>query len=212
MKYIIGCGGLAKEVLFLLEEVEGSLNDFKGFIDYKPNKNKIFCRGNFFDIIDESYFLQNMNKKDEIELFLGIGDPKKIKNIQSKFNDFLFPNLIHKSIIGDFKSINLGKGNIIAPGCIFTVDISIGSFNIFNLNTTVGHDVIIQDGNIFNPGCNVSGNVNIESNNLFGTNSTILQGISIGSNNTLGASSLANKNIQNNSIMVGVPAKMLQKK
>jgi len=209
MIFIIGCGGFAKEVLFLLEEVKGSLKDFRGFIDYNPEKNKIYCRGSELDVIDEADFLNSNYKKDEIELYIGIGDPKIIKNISDKFNDYKFPNLIHRNVIKD-ESIFLGKGNIITAGCILTVDIKIGSFNIFNLNTTIGHDTVIGDSNVFNPGANISGSVIVGSENLIGTNSTILQNLKIGDNSILGAGAVLSKDLESNLIAVGIPAKPIK--
>ena len=40
--YIIGNGGLAKEVLFLCKEVYGTIENFAGFIDYKPENDNVF--------------------------------------------------------------------------------------------------------------------------------------------------------------------------
>ena len=211
MIFIIGCGGFAKEVLFLLEEVKGSLKDFKGFIDYKPKKNRISCRGSEFSVIDEADFLSGNYKKNEIELYIGIGDPKIIKTISEKFNDYKFPNLIHRNVIKD-ESVFLGQGNIITAGCILTVDIKIGSFNIFNLNTTIGHDTMISNFNVFNPGANVSGSVVVGSENLIGTNSTILQNLRIGDNSILGAVAVLSKDLGSNLIAVGIPAKPIKEK
>lgn len=210
--YIIGSGGFAKEVFFLAESVLNQSSEFCGFIDYKPKNNTLKVRGKNVPIVDEDYFLNKIKSRNGLNLYFGVGDPNLIKRLSGVFHEYNFPNLIHNNFIGDMQSIHLGNGNVITAGCVFTVDITLGSFNIFNLNTTIGHDVLIEDCNIFNPGCNVSGDVKIGSNNLFGTNSTILQGISVGSKNVLGASSLANKNIENESVMVGVPAKKLEKK
>ena len=87
--------------------------------------------------------------------------------------------------------------------------VKIGSFNVFNLNTTVGHDTVIGNYNVFNPGTNISGSTKIGNRNLFGTSSTVLQLIQIEDDNILGASSLITKNVSNKNIMVGVPAKKL---
>lgn len=209
--YIIGCGGFAKEVLFLSTNALDVSWEFKGFIDYKPKKDKINIGNIEHPVIDEDFFLENIKPSNQISIFVGIGDPKILNLISRKFGEFDFPNLIHKNFIGDLSSINMGKGNIITAGCIFTVDISVGSFNVFNLNTTVGHDTEIGSCNVFNPGVNISGSVKIGSENLFGTNSTVLQLVEIKNGNILGALSLANKNIDYNSVMVGVPAKKMEK-
>lgn len=209
--YIVGSGGFAKEVYFLAEENLDESHFFKGFIDYKPNQPSLFIRGSAEQIIDEDYFLQNIKSCPSIILFMGIGDPKLISVLAVKFEMYNFPNLFHKNFVGDRRSIEIGTGNIVTAGCIFTVDLKIGSFNIFNLHTTIGHNCVVGNCNVFNPGTNVSGGVTIGNKNLFGTNCAILQIISIGNENIIGASSLLTKSIESNHVMVGVPAKKLEK-
>jgi sugar O-acyltransferase (sialic acid O-acetyltransferase NeuD family) len=207
--YILVCGGFAKEVYFLADECLDDTYKFLGFIDFKPKNKSIMVRGNEEAVIDEDYFIENVKPSSDINIFHGIGDPILLEKLSERFQNYIFPNLIHPNFVGDKKSIQFGKGNIITAGCIFTVDIEIGSHNVFNLNTTIGHDSIIGDFNVFNPGANISGGVDIKSGNLFGTNCTVLQMLQIGKNNIIGASSLANKNIDDNCIMVGVPAKKI---
>lgn len=209
--YIIGSGGLAKEVHFLAEELLDESHDFMGFIDYKPEVKTIIVRGQVLPVIDEDFFLENMLPSGDINLYHGIGNPNLLGKLSKQFENYTFPNLIHPNFIGDRKSIQFESGNIITAGCVFTVDIKIGSHNIFNLNCTIGHDTAIGNCNVFNPGVNISGSVKIGSRNLFGTNSTVLQLLQINDDNILGASSLANKNIDSNCTMVGVPAKKLEK-
>ena len=209
--YIIGSGGFAKEVYFLAEETLSESHIFMGFIDREPAHSTINVRNREVAVLDENYFLTNIKPSENISVFHGTGNPQIISKVSHLFRDYNFPNLIHKNFIGDRNSIEMGQGNIITSGCTFTVDIVIGSFNIFNLHTTLGHDIKIDNFNVFNPGCNISGDVTIGSSNLFGTNSTVLQGVTVGNNATLGAASLATRDILNNKVMVGVPAKQLQK-
>jgi sugar O-acyltransferase (sialic acid O-acetyltransferase NeuD family) len=207
--YVIGCGGFAKEVYFLADEVFKGTQAFKGFIDYKPQQTTLPIRGHQCSVIDEDWFLANIPKDASTHLYIGMGSPTQTEKVLQKFSGYQFPNLVHPGFIGDLPSIKMGNGNIITAGCIFTVDISIGSYNIFNLHTTVGHDTMIGDNNIFNPGCNVSGGVTIGSGNLFGTNATVLQNLTIGNNNILGAAALANKSFDSGLVMIGAPAKPL---
>lgn len=208
--YIIGSGGFAKEVYYLTEVVDPS-SVFKGFIDYEPPKEKITVRGREEQVWDENFFLNSVPPDDKISLFMGIGDPQLLSKLSKRFSKYNFPNLVHPNFIGDKRSIRFGCGNIITAGCIFTVDISIGSFNIFNLKTSLGHDVTIGDCNVFNPSCNISGEVNIGSRNMFGVNSTVLQQLKIQDDNIVGGSSLANKPVENKNVVVGVPGKRLKK-
>lgn len=207
--YIIGASGFAKEILFLTEQVLGTKSTFMGFVDSDKKKDFILINGDKTPVISEEFFFSKIKPNDSISLFMGVGNPSLLKTLSEKFSDYNFPNLIHPNFIGDKRGIKMKKGNIITAGCVFTVDIKIGSFNIFNLNTTIGHDSVIGDCNVFNPGTNVSGNSSIGSWNLFGTNSTVLQMLKIENDNVIGASALITKNVSSNNLMVGVPAKKI---
>lgn len=195
--YIIGCGGFAKEVNFLLKTLK---YEICGFID-KNNLNKIFCN---LPIIDEDDFLNNYKNEN---VCIGIGNPNIIKNIYHKYKNFNFPNIIHPSVIFDEKNIRFGKGNILCAGVNITTDIIIGNLNIFNLNMTIGHDSIIGDFNVFNPSVNISGNCRIGNSNLFGVGSVVIEKKTIGDRNVLGANSTLITNILDDALFVGSPAK-----
>ncbi|GEP89447.1 sugar O-acyltransferase, sialic acid O-acetyltransferase NeuD family [Chitinophaga terrae (ex Kim and Jung 2007)] len=198
---ILGSGGFAKEVLFLIEEIGGY--DIVAFVDVEE-KESLVIAGKSYQVISEKQLSELGN---QVNLTIGIGDPKLIRKLADKFKgDFTFPNLVHPSVIGNFKDIILGEGNIITASCIFTTSITIGSFNVFNLGVTVGHDAIIGDCNVLNPMVNISGGVKIGNSNLIGVNATILQYKNVGNNSIVGAASLVTKNVDNDVTVVGVPA------
>jgi sugar O-acyltransferase (sialic acid O-acetyltransferase NeuD family) len=211
--YILGSGGFAKEVHFLIKEINRNsatpIYNFKAFIDV-TKESKLFIGDKSYPIIEEESFLLLPSK--EICLAIGIGNPKALARLCPKLSGkYSFPNLISPTAIYDQASVKFGEGNIISSGCIFTVDIKVDSFNIFNLNTTVGHDTEIGSFNVINPGANISGGVHIGNCNLIGTNATILQNIRINSNSILGASSLLLKDLDSNLLAVGCPAKAIKK-
>lgn len=212
--FILGSGGFAKEVLFLAQESLGSSQQatFGGFIEHNPEVSSIKCVGENHTVLDEDEFLDKYKGRDDVDIYIGIGNPAILKKLVRLFDDFNFPNLIHPNFVYSPRSVQLGRGNIITAGCVFTVDINVGSFNIFNLNVTLGHDCEIGDCNVLNPGVNISGGVQLGDGNLIGTNATVLQYVKIGSENIIGASSLLTKSVQNGQVMVGVPAKPMSKK
>ena len=212
--YILGSGGFAKEVYFLISDInlmgESPVYNFKGFIDKEVDCAEITIGKKKFPIIEEDFFF-NKSKYDSANLAIGIGKPQILEKVSIKFNDkYLFPNLIHPTFVGDFENIQIGKGNILTAGCIFTIDIKIGSFNIFNLNTTVGHDTIIGSYNVVNPGVNISGGVTMGNKNLIGTNATILQYLTVSDNSILGAGAVLCRNLESNCLAVGIPAKPIK--
>lgn len=201
--FIIGASGFAKEVYSLI--VSEKKYEVNGFIDYNPAFNHLKINNQKVPIFDETEFLLS-NKKD-VNIAIGIGDPNKIEKIHQKFSEFNFPNIISdKASIGI--DVSLGYGNIITQNVVLTANIKIGDLNVFNLNSTIGHDTKIDSFNVINPSVNISGSVTIGSKNLFGVGSIVLQQLCIGSKNIIGGSCLVTKNVDSESLVIGVPGKV----
>ena len=208
-RYIIGTGGFAKEVFFLLKEVYQDSINFQGFIDITNNGILNIGFSQFAVINENSFDSEVGSNTSDIELYLGLATPELMKKVVDRFNRFQFPNLVHSSFCGHLDSIKFGKGNIVTPGCIFTVDINIGSFNIFNTNTCIGHDSEIGSYNVFLPRTQVSGCVKIGDLNIFGMSSSILQGKKVGNNNSFGAYSFIIRNVRDDTSYFGIPAQKI---
>jgi len=205
---IIGASGLAKEVAFLIEEINKDKKKWNvcGFID----KNNISKKLNNIPIIGTDEWL--LRQKKPMMVAFGIGDPSLIKklSIQYKKNNLLgFPNLVHPNVIADWKNVNMGFGNIICAGNVFTTSIQIGAFNYFNLSCTLGHDSVVGNFNVFNPTVNISGGVKMGDEILLGTGSQILQYITICSKTIVGAGAVVTKDLKEMGVYVGAPAKKI---
>ncbi len=205
MKYcIIGNGGFSKEILILTKEVFGSTSDFIGFIDINSSVSEVKIGKNSYPVFDEEVILSNLDWK--CDMYMGLADPNKIFKIKEKYARFNFPNLVHPDVKLDEDYVELYEGNVISAGCIFTVDVVLGSFNVFNTRVTIGHDVQIGSFNVFQPNVQISGFVKIGDKNTFCVNSCVLQLKTIGNNNMLGANSLLIKSIGNDKKYFGLPA------
>jgi acetyltransferase-like isoleucine patch superfamily enzyme len=89
--------------------------------------------------------------------------------------------------------------------------VEIGNYVDMNLNFTIlTHDyatsVFLR---VYKKFINSSGKVKIGNNIYFGKNCTVLKGVTIGDNCIIGAGSIVNANIPDNSVAVGVPAKVV---
>ncbi|MCW3467952.1 acetyltransferase [Chitinophaga nivalis] len=198
--YILGAGGFAKEVYFLITQIGGY--DIRGFVDIKAG-DPIKIGKTMVPVWGEA----DIADKKGAALAIGIGQPKIIKKLAAAFGEgFYFPNLIHPGVIIDEDNVTFGRGNILTANVVFTTGITVGSFNIFNLATTVGHDVVIGDHNVFNPCVAISGFVKIGDTNLIGVKATILEGKTVGSQSIVGAAGLVLKDVPDNVTVVGVPA------
>src|SRR5580765_6686507 len=139
---IFGAGGLAREVAFLIDEINRQQPTWKilGFAD--ADRNLIGTDVGQYKVICSDEDVLKMT----VAAAIGIGNPKVISKIAERFanqTNVVFPNLIHPGTIWDRERITIGHGNIICAGSIFTTDITIGSFNCFNLSCTYGHDLKI---------------------------------------------------------------------
>lgn len=177
-----------------------------GYVD--PNVTK--KNGKYMVVGDDEWLKK---QKTPLNVVFGFGSPSLIEKVYAKIKsnkNLFFPNLIHPNVVGDWKNIEMGIGNVICASNTLTTDIKIGNFNVINLDCTIGHDSKIGNFNVINPSVNISGGVVINNNILIGTNATILQYLEIESNTIIGASSLVTKNIIEKGVYVGIPVKKIR--
>ncbi len=209
--YILGAGGQAKDTLCLITDINVAhdLYHFRGFIGIAGEREVRFG-GQNHPVFDESMFLKEMLGRDT-RLALGSGGPDLNRQIVEKIPiPGLFPNLIHPSFIGNRDGIVLGEGNLVAAGNIWTSQIEVGSYNVFNVASVIGHDSTIGSYNVFNPGCKVSGGMCIGDANLIGTGSTLLQYLKVGDGSVIGGGAVITKDVADRKVVVGVPAKVIK--
>ena len=105
--------------------------------------------------------------------------------------------------------LSIGNKILISNFCVIEGDIEMGNkvvFAPFCHVTSVDHD---YKGDIFKVG--KSNPIKIGNNVWIASGVKIVKGVSIGDNCVLGAGSVVTKDIPNNSIAVGVPAKVIKK-
>ena len=110
---------------------------------------------------------------------------------------------VGKVIIKDF--VDIGALNTIARGTIDSTFID--SYNKFDDHVHVAHNGYFAENNTICAATIFGGSVKIGKNNFFGLNSTIRNFISIGNNNFIGQSSNVVKDIYNDQLVYGNPAK-----
>ena len=205
---IIGAGGFGREVLWLIERINEKKFSWRvaGFIDDAMECN---------DTVNQIPVLGSLKKlemqQEEIDVVCAIGSAKIRRNVieRLKKNSKLhFPNLIDPCVFYSH-DIKMGEGNIICAGTILTTNITLGDFNILNLNCTVGHDVEIKSFVTVYPGTNISGNVRVGAESELGTGAKIIQGKQIGNQVIVGAGAVVVADLIEAGTYIGVPAKPL---
>lgn len=205
--YIIGTGGFAREV----GQLAGQINVIQrrwSHIEYLAEDEQSIGGALPHGRITGTDVL--LDRELEADYAIGIGRPKVRQRIAEQCADrpwLRAPNLIHPMCQIELDWVELGKGNICTCGSVFTCDVSVGNFNVFNLNCTIGHDVRVGNYVVINPGSNISGGVSLGDRCLVGTGGQILEGLSVVADTTIGAGAVVAKNITESAIYVGIPAK-----
>ena len=144
-----------------------------------------------------------------------------------KYNDFdkrreLFSQLINQELDDEFrvftpfftdfgKNIHLGKNVFINAGCKFQDQ---GGIYIGD-DALIGHNVIMatlnHEENPERRANLIAAPINIGNRVWIGSNATILSGVTIGDGAIIAAGAVVTKDVEENSIVAGVPAKFIRK-
>jgi sugar O-acyltransferase (sialic acid O-acetyltransferase NeuD family) len=207
---IIGAGGFGREVLDVVDAVNGSGPEpdfeFLGFLDDgEPDRDLLDARGvqHLGGVAKLAEFPQ------EVAYLIGIGNGPIRRQLDEQGRKLGHPSpvLVHPTASRGF-DVRLGAGTIVCSHVSLTNNIRIGRHVHLNLNCTVGHDVVLGDYVTVSPLVAISGEVTIEDDVLLGTGAAINQRLRIGRGATLGSGAAAVKDVPAGVVAVGIPAKV----
>ena len=204
---IYGAGGFGREIACLITAI-----------------NKVEHRWNIIGFFDDNSSLKDTSNKygeilggidilnsweEPLAIVMAIGNPVVLSSVVGKINNpnIKFPNIIAPDVLfldqTDFVS---GQGNLISFKCTISCHVRLGNFNLFNIDTLIGHDSSIGDFNVFSPSVHISGEVKIGNLNFFGVSSVVLQQKKIGNNTVVATNSVIMRNTVDNTTYIGNPA------
>ena len=149
-----------------------------------------------FTAIDSSCALDSDNNKNS---FIRIGERSKLKHgvILKTYNGYI--DIGDRVTIGEY-SIIAGHGGV-----------SIGDYTIIAGLCYISAQNHIHESNIpFRFQGETAKGIHIDTNVWIGGRVTITDGVHIGRNSVIGAGSVVTKDVPNNSIVVGVPGKVIK--
>ena len=207
---IFGAGGLGREVLLLLQQLNENHPtwDVRGFYDDQlpatPTVAGLPYLGTSADLNATA---------QPLAVAVAVGSPAGRAAVVARLSSpqLSFPVLVHPRVtLAPQQRIALGEGCIIQQGCILTCDVVLGRFVLLNLGCTVGHDAVLDDFCSLMPHANVGGTVALGSGVYLGTSATIIQGVRVGANTIVGAGAVVVRDLPANITAVGVPAKSVK--
>ena len=205
---IIAASGHGKVVLDILQQNENI--DIVGFIDDNPalhgqNVNGVPVIGDFSTI---SNLIENTDYA-----IVAIGDNRIRADFFSKLNDIglRIITAIHPSAI-IAKTATIRNGTVVAANAVINPSAQIGENCIINTGATIDHDNIIADHVHISPGVHLAGIVSVGDYSFIGIGASVINGITIGRNATIGAGAVVTRDVPDNAVVVGVPAKIIKYK
>ena len=205
-----GIGMIAASVAIELGyyNVLGFLNDVLPVGSTVGKYNKIPIIGTTSDL---SNFIKDENTLFSIA-YVGMQHEKEVFNKIDAFNipSYRYATLIHPSAIIPKGFCQIGNGVLISPLAQLSPDTTIEDNCILLPNSFVGHDSTLKRFAHIATNAVVGANVIVGKACHIGSNSTIREKVMIGDFCLVGAGAVVIKDIPENSIVVGNPAKLLR--
>ncbi|MFB9052827.1 hypothetical protein ACFFVB_07005 [Formosa undariae] len=196
---ILGTGGCASEVTFLIEDINSQLEkeeqiNIRGYIDYadhlEDNYNKYTFEAPVLCDIDDY-----IPKADEEVLIAVMSLKFKAQMIEAlKAKKANIGSLIHHSVVMP-KDLDIGEGNIVFPFCILEKYSKLGSYNLLMAYSFISHDCVVGDCNFLSV-AGIAGAAKVGNYNYFALRSMVLPGVEIGNNNVIQAGMIVDRSIQ----------------
>ena len=207
---IIGAKGFAKEVLEIVHQ-DGQLENVVFYDDVSDIvPSELFDQ---FPVLKSFEAAENHFNTIDNKFTIGIGNPIFRRKLFDKFMSIggvCVSTISASAVLGSYE-VNIGEGTNILAGAILSNSTTIGKACIIYYNVIITHDCIIEDFVEISPGAILLGRCKIGSYTQIGANATILPDVTIGKNVVVGAGSVVTKDVPDNSVVVGVPAKIIKK-
>lgn len=110
------------------------------------------------------------------------------------------------------ETAELGEGAQILGMAAVSEEAKIGRQSIINTNASVDHECLIGQGCHIMPGATLAGSVVVGDFCTIGSNATLFPRVRIGSGAVVGAGSIVTRNVPDNSVVIGAPARVRREK
>lgn len=203
---IYGCGGAGRESKEIAEMQK--LWDEIVFIDdaYSDDIFKGIHRYNYSEFMDR-YNIHNT------EITISLGEPAIKKKLYEKLNNegFRFANIIHPQAIIS-PSAKIGSGLILKAHSLISADAVVGDNVSIEENGIIGHDSVVSDHCQISANVVVAGGCKVGEATYISLGVPVKQGTVIGANCVIGMGSVVIRDIPDNVIAIGNPARPMKNK
>ena len=189
--------GHIKAIVNNLKRTDERLNSLEHRIKLLGYDIPLIEFDDFHPMAGEKYCLGFISRRDRLA--------SKVKQAHG----IIFSPLIHPTAyLGS--NVCYGEGVIIGPHAVLAPNCRIGDLCIINRALSIGHDTEVGPLSFVGPGVSIAGMAKIGYGTTIGIGATIIDNIRIGSNSIIGAGAVVVKDVPDNVVFAGVPAKFLR--
>ena len=208
---IIGAGTYGEVYLAYLQEAG---IEIVGFLDDNPRYiNQKVCG---IPVLGELDFLACLKDKYDVEaVYCPLGNNKlRVEILKCALSlGYEVPNFIHSTVVLS-PNVKIGdKGIYILPKTVIMPWCNIHDFVMMSVNSVVSHHTILEEGVFLSFGVNFGASIIAHKYAYIGISATVMTGVhELGENCLIGAGAVVIKDVPQNAIMAGIPAKVLKYK
>lgn len=205
---IIGAGTYGKVYLTYLQDAG---IEIVGFLDDDKSLQGTSIRN--IPVLGGTELLSSLKDTHRVEaVYCPIGNNKLRVKFLEKAKSFGYktPNYIHPSVIIS-PNVSIGEGVYILLGSHIMPYVTIEDYVMISMGVNIAHHSILSKGTFLSTGVNFGASIHAKKYSYIGISSTIMTGIKVlGTNCLIGAGAVVIKDVPDNAVMAGVPAKVLR--
>jgi sugar O-acyltransferase (sialic acid O-acetyltransferase NeuD family) len=202
--YVYGAGGHGKVVADVLRAARRPL---AGFLDDSQCRYRVTLLG--LPVLDARQWMSGIEAFDGIGLALGIGDNRPRKEVADlcRRSGFKIVTAVHPSAVLS-PAARIGAGTVVMPLAVVNADARLHSGVIINTGAVIEHDCVVGEYANISPNAVLGGRVRVGPFSHVGLGATVLPGVGIGSRSIIGAGAVVVRDIPDDVVAMGVPARV----
>jgi len=208
----IGAGGHARVVIEILRLMGGY--DLAGLLDPRPELQGAQVLG--VPVLGDDSLLPGLYVQGVHHAFIGLGGtgdtrPRRRLYELARGLGFEIVAAIHPQAVLS-PSAQIGRGPTVMAGAVINAAARLGENVIVNSGAIVEHDCVIGDHVHIASGARLASTVHVGDGAHIGLGACVRQCVRIGAGAIVGAGAVVVKDVPDNAVVVGVPARVLRKR